>query len=123
MISTIYTYQQIRLILEALEHQIKLSFSSLGNLSLIAVIPASDKLFKSSTMSSEPLIECSLTNERVAGGADVEGGAIKVLEGELALANEGASITAGLGVKPPEYLDDQLTRRHVLIRSWPYIAP
>ncbi|KAM2798786.1 hypothetical protein COP2_003957 [Malus domestica] len=95
MISTIYTYQQIISILEALEHQIKLSFSSLGNLLLIVVIPASDKLFKSSTC-------CEIGNEEAnnevkdAGGADVKGGAIEALEGELALIDEGASITAGL---------------------------
>ncbi|KAB2625786.1 F-box/LRR-repeat protein 4 [Pyrus ussuriensis x Pyrus communis] len=49
------------------------------------------------------------------GGADAEGGAAEALEGELASADEGAGITAGLGVKPPEDLDDQLARRHVLI--------
>nr|XP_028965058.1 ribonuclease-like storage protein [Malus domestica] len=46
---------KIRPILEALEHQIKLRFSSLGNLLLIAVILTSDTLFKSSTFSAEPL--------------------------------------------------------------------
>ncbi|TQD85117.1 hypothetical protein C1H46_029401, partial [Malus baccata] len=58
-----------------------------------------------------------------AGGADAEGGATEALEGELALADEGAGITTGLGVKQPEDLDDQYTGRHVLIRLWPCIAP
>ncbi|KAM1069278.1 hypothetical protein ACFX13_001243 [Malus domestica] len=60
---------------------------------------------------------------RAAGGTDAEGGAAEALEGKLALADEGASITAGLGVKLLEDLNDQLARRHVLIRSWPCIAP
>ncbi|KAM1241576.1 hypothetical protein ACFX13_047818 [Malus domestica] len=59
----------------------------------------------------------------VAGGANAESDVAEALKGELALANEGVGITAGLGVKSPEDLDDQLVRRHVLIRSWPCIAP
>ncbi|TQE01774.1 hypothetical protein C1H46_012574 [Malus baccata] len=43
---------------------------------------------------------------RAAGGADVKGGAAEALEGELALANEGAGITVGLGFKPSEDLND-----------------
>ncbi|RXH78116.1 hypothetical protein DVH24_040087 [Malus domestica] len=60
---------------------------------------------------------------RAAGGTDAEGGAAEALEGELALANEGAGITAGLGFKPSEDLNNQLARRHMLILSWPCIAP
>ncbi|KAM1772300.1 hypothetical protein FF2_046290 [Malus domestica] len=55
-------------------------------------------------------------------GANAEIDVVKALKGELALANEGVGIMAGLGVKSPEDLDDQLVRRHVLIRSWPCIA-
>ncbi|KAM1021238.1 hypothetical protein ACFX13_043107 [Malus domestica] len=86
----------------------------MGNMSLIAIIPASDKLFKSS-------IHCGIGGEevddevRAADGADVEGSAAEALEGELALADEGAGIMAGLGVKLPEDLNDQLVMRHVLI--------
>ncbi|CAN6718575.1 unnamed protein product [Malus baccata var. baccata] len=47
---------------------------------------------------------------RAAGGADAEGGAAEALEGELALANEGADITSRLGFKPSEDLNDQLDR-------------
>ncbi|KAM1321938.1 hypothetical protein ACFX1X_015108 [Malus domestica] len=60
---------------------------------------------------------------RAAGYADAEGGAVEALEGELALANEGAGIMVGLGFKPSEDLNDQLARRHMLILSWPCIAP
>lgn len=45
----------------------------------------------------------------VAGGADSEGGAAEPLEGEPALADEGARVVAGLGVEQPsEDVDDQL---------------
>ncbi|KAM1397201.1 hypothetical protein ACFX2I_014807 [Malus domestica] len=60
---------------------------------------------------------------RAAGGTDAEGGVAEALEGELALANERAGVTAGLGFKPSEDLNDQLARRHMLILSWPCIAP
>ncbi|KAM1739248.1 hypothetical protein ACFX11_014988 [Malus domestica] len=60
---------------------------------------------------------------RAAGGTDAEGGVAEALEGELALANERVGITAGLGFKPSEDLNDQLARRHMLILSWPCIAP
>lgn len=44
-----------------------------------------------------------------AGGADSEGGAAEPLEGEPALADEGARVVARLGVEqPPEDVDDQL---------------
>ncbi|KAM1209128.1 hypothetical protein ACFX2J_014705 [Malus domestica] len=60
---------------------------------------------------------------RAAGGTDADGGVAEALEGELALANERAGITVGLGFKPSEDLNDQLARRHMLILSWPCIAP
>ncbi|KAM1966436.1 hypothetical protein ACFX15_041617 [Malus domestica] len=85
----------------------------MGNMSLIAIIPASDKLFKSSMLS-----HCGIGGEEVDNevrAADVEGSAAEALEGELALADEGVGIMAGLGVKLPEDLDDQLVMRHVLI--------
>ncbi|KAM2054298.1 hypothetical protein ACFX1T_003844 [Malus domestica] len=46
---------------------------------------------------------------RVAGGADSKGGVAEVLEGELALVDDGAGIIVGLGVEPPEDLDDLFT--------------
>lgn len=42
------------------------------------------------------------------GGADADGGAAKALEVEPALADEGASVAAGLGVEAPEYLHQEL---------------
>ncbi|KAM1775561.1 hypothetical protein ACFX11_042477 [Malus domestica] len=88
----------------------------MGNMSLIAIIPTSDMLFKSSMLSHCGIGGEEVDNEvRAADGADVEGSAAEALEGELALADEGVDIMAGLGVKLPEDLDDQLVMRHVLI--------
>ncbi|KAM1219931.1 hypothetical protein ACFX2G_047940 [Malus domestica] len=49
----------------------------------------------------------------VAGGANAESDVAEALKGELELVNEGAGITAGLGVKSPEDLDDQLLEHTV----------
>lgn len=46
-----------------------------------------------------------------SGCADAEGSAAEPLEAEPPLADEGAGVAAGLGIQPPEDLDNQLIRQ------------